>query len=77
MDENLSILCNYVMLLIGEYLECGSSYFNKSFFDVLYKQLYEEEDFTTIHDRSTETFSIPNKRDSRVYSVVASDLSNL
>jgi hypothetical protein len=32
MDENLSVLCNYVMLLIGEYLECGSSYFNKNFF---------------------------------------------
>lgn len=32
MDENLSILCNYVMFLIGEYLECESSYFNKNFF---------------------------------------------
>lgn len=41
----------------------------RTFFAVLYKQLYEEEDFTTIQDRSTETFSIPNKRDSRVYSV--------
>jgi hypothetical protein len=46
MDENLSVLCNYVMLLIGEYLECGSPYFNKNFFfAVLQKQLYEEEDF--------------------------------